>query len=279
MIAAALIVFREVLEMALVLGVLLAATAPIAAARRWIGFGALLGLAGATLVAIFMEQMENSFEGEGEFLFNAAVLALASALIGWTTIWMQRHGQEMSAQMRDVGKAVQTGDTPVTALLLIAMAAVMREGSEAVFFLFGAVRATADEGWQMVAGALIGVAGGALVGWGVYRGLRQIPLKRIFSVVSLLLILMAAGMASQAAWNLIAIDRLPPLIDPLWDSSALLTQESPLGELLHALIGYEAQPSAMQMAVFFSVLGLLLYLKGRTANDTAQQGAPAAPTP
>ncbi len=279
MIAAALIVFREMLEMALVVGVLLAATTMLPGSRRWIGIGALLGGCGAALVALFMEQMENSFGGDGEFLFNAVVLAVASLMIGWTTIWMQRHGRELSAKMRAVGDAVRTGDAPVTALMLITLAAVMREGSEAVFFLFGAIRATAEDGWSMVAGSLLGMVSGAAVGWAVYRGLRVIPLQRIFGVVSALLIVMAAGMASQAAWNLVMIDKLPPLIDPLWDSSSLLPQESPLGELLHALMGYDAQPSATQMAVFFAVLIVLFALTvqrkqhasaGEAANPSAE---------
>jgi len=268
MIAAALIVFREMLEMALVLGVLLAATGTVPAARRWIGFGTLIGAIGATLLAIFMEQMENSFDGDGELLFNALVLIIASLLIGWTTLWMQQHGREMSARMRRVGAAVGDGETPVTALSIIAAAAVMREGSEAVFFLFGAIQASDEEGWRVLFGALLGIAGGVLVGWGVYRGLRRIPLRRIFGVVSTLLVLIAAGMASQAAWNLVAIDRLPPLADPLWDSSALLAPDGAVGELLHALVGYDPQPSGMQMAVFFTVLTLLsvLMLRRRDSN-------------
>jgi len=266
MLAAMLIVFREMLEMALVVGILLAATTPLPESRRWIGIGALLGGCGAALVAVFMEQMENSFGGDGEFLFNAAVLTLASVMIGWTTIWMQRHGHEISAQMRQVGDEISQGSTPVTALMLITLAAVMREGSEAVFFLFGAIQSTADDGWSVVIGALLGIVLGGLVGWGIYKGLRYIPLKRIFTTMSILLIMMASGMASQAAWNLVMIDKLPPLIDPLWDSSSLLPPESAIGELLHALVGYEAQPSAMQMAVFFAVLITLTTLSVQRGN-------------
>jgi len=263
MLAAALIVFREMLEMALVVGILLAATASLPHSRRWIAIGALLGGCGAAVVALFMEQMENSFGGDGEFLFNAVVLSLASILIGWTTIWMQRNGRALSTQMQQVGTAIGEGATPVTALMLITLAAVMREGSEAVFFLFGAVQATAEDGWSVVVGSLLGMVLGGVVGWAVYRGLRHIPLQRIFVIISALLIVMAAGMASQAAWNLVMIEKLPALADPLWDSSQWLSQESAFGELLHALIGYEAQPSGMQMAVFFAVLMTLSLLMMR----------------
>ncbi len=128
MISAWVIVFREVLEMALVLGVLLAATEGAPASRRWIAAGAAAGMAGALLIALFMEELENAFSGDGEFLFNAAVLALAAALIAWTVIWMGKHGREMSARMKAIGLAVSGGESPTTALALVAMAAVMREG-------------------------------------------------------------------------------------------------------------------------------------------------------
>ncbi|MDX8410183.1 MAG: FTR1 family protein [Mariprofundales bacterium] len=271
MISAILIVFREMLEMALVVGVLLAATEQLPGARRWIGIGGIIGALGAAIVAWFMEAMESSFDGEGEFLFNAVVLTLAAILIGWTTIWMQRHGREISTRMKQVGNDIVAGDTPVTALAIITMAAVMREGSEAAFFLLGAVQATAEDGWSIAIGASIGILLGAIIAWGIYKGLRHIPLKQTFSVINALLILLAAGMASQAVWNLVVIEKLPALIDPLWDTSRWLSQESAIGELLHALIGYDPQPSAMQMSVFAAVLITLTLLSRQ--KQTARQPA------
>ena len=267
MISAVLIVFREMLEMALVVGILLAATEQLPAARRWIGIGGIVGALGAAVVAWFMETMEASFDGEGEFLFNAVVLTLAAILIGWTTIWMQRHGREIGTRMKPVGNDIIAGDTPVTALAIITMAAVMREGSEAVFFLLGAVQATAEDGWSIAIGALIGILLGAIIAWGIYKGLRQVPLKQTFSVINGLLILLAAGMASQAVWNLVAIEKLPPLIEPLWDTSRGLSQDSAIGEVLHALVGYDPQPSAMQITVFAAVLITLTLLSTQKAAD------------
>ncbi|MDQ6950760.1 MAG: FTR1 family protein [Mariprofundales bacterium] len=269
MISAILIVFREMIEMALVLGVLLAATDQLPNSRRWIGAGAALGAVGASVVAWFMEAMEGSFDGNGEFMFNAAVLIMASLLIGWTVIWMQRHGKNIQTHTRQLSQAVATGEAPVTALAIIAMASVMREGSEAVFFLLGAVQATDQDGWSIAIGAGAGIVLGAVVAWGIYKGLRYIPLKQTFRVINTLLILLAAGMASQAVWNLVAIEKLPPLIDQLWDSSWLLTQDSPVGELLHALIGYDPQPSAMQILVFVATLLILAWL---TTKGSATQG-------
>jgi len=265
MIPSLVIVFREMLEMALVIGVLMAATRGLPGSRLWIGLGVFVGLIGAAFFGLFMEQMEASFDGEGEFVFNAVVLLLASALITWAVFWMRRHGREISERMKRVGTSVKEGDLPSTALAIVALSAVMREGSEAVFFLFGAAQGINEDGWSMLVGGLMGAGSALAIGYLLYSGLARIPAKQLFSVVSWLLILLAAGMASQAAWNLVAIDILPPLIDPLWNSSDWLPQSSPLGELLRVLMGYDDQPSGMQFLVFIIVFvsALFFYLPSK----------------
>jgi high-affinity iron transporter len=250
MISSLVIVFREMLEMVLVVGILLAATRGLAGTRVWIAIGAAGGLIGALFFGIFMEQMEAAFEGDGEFIFNASILMLASILIAWTVFWMNRHGREMSLRMKQVGASVQAGDLPYTALAVVALSAVMREGSEAVFFLFGAAQSVQADGWSMLFGGLMGAGAALVIGALLYFGLARIPVSQLFSVAGWLLMLLAAGMASQAAWNLVVIDYLPAVIDPLWNTSSILPAESLLGELLHVLMGYDDQPTGLQVIVF-----------------------------
>jgi high-affinity iron transporter len=268
MIASLVIVFREMLEMVLVVGVLLAATSGMHGSRQWIGLGIFGGLIGAVFFGLFMEQMENAFEGDGEFIFNAVVLLLASVLISWTVFWMSRHGREMSMRMKEVGNSVKQGDLPHRALVVIAFSAVMREGSEAAFFLFGAAQGMGEEGWSMLIGGLTGAAAALLVGGLLYFGLVRIPVKQMFSVAGWLLMLLAAGMASQATWNLVTIEWLPPVVDTLWNSSAVLSQESLPGEVLHVLIGYDDQPSGLQVIVFVLSLTILASLYYRLQSQS-----------
>jgi len=133
MLSSLIIVFREVLEMSIILGLLFAATKGVAGCKKWIIFGAGLGLLGALLFAWFMDEVENSMDGSGEFVFNAIVLSLASVLLAWTVVWMSKHGRDMSARLKQTGVSVAEGDMPMLSLMLVAMAAVMREGGEAVF--------------------------------------------------------------------------------------------------------------------------------------------------
>jgi high-affinity iron transporter len=254
MLSSLIIVFREMLEMALVLGVLFAATKDMRYSRRWIGVGIVAGLSGALLFALFMTEVETSVNGNGEFLLNAGLLAVASLLIAWTVMWMSRHGREMSEKMQRIGKSVMDGDAPHTALAVVSAAAVMREGGEAVFFLFGAAQTVHEDGATVLTGASLGVLLGVLTGYMIYRGLVRIPLRHLFGVIGWLLIVVAAGMASQAVENLVDINMLPALANPLWNLSTWLPQSSAIGEVLHVMTGYSDQPSGMQVLVFVAAL-------------------------
>jgi len=272
-IASLTIVFREMLEMAMIVGILMAATHQVTASRRWIGGGVALGLSGAMLLAWFMEEMEAAFDGTGEFIFNAVVLSLASMLLAWTVVWMSKQGQIMATQMRQAGQDFSAGSMSGMALLLITFSAVVREGSEAVFFLFGAWQVGDQDSNSMVAGGLLGVVLGIGCGYLLYKGLLKISIQHVFQVIAWLLMLVAAGMASQACWNLVVIEWLPPLIDPLWNSSSILSQDSWLGELLHVLMGYDDRPSALQVIVFVATLGGVFWLKELGNRSTVASSA------
>jgi len=270
-IASLTIVFREMLEMAMIVGILMAATHQVAASRRWIAGGVALGLSGAMLLAWFMEEMETAFDSTGEFIFNAIVLLLASALLAWTVVWMSKQGRIMAKQMRQAGQDFSSGEMSGMALLLITFSAVVREGSEAVFFLFGAWQVGDQDSNSMVVGGLLGVLLGIGCGYLLYKGLLKISIQHVFQVIAWLLMLVAAGMASQACWNLVVIEWLPPLIDPLWNSSNIVSQDSWLGELLHVLMGYDDRPSGLQVIVFVVTLCGIFGLKemGNRSNTVS----------
>ncbi|MDQ6991268.1 MAG: FTR1 family protein [Mariprofundaceae bacterium] len=267
MISSWIIVFREVLEMALVLGVLLAATKGAQHSRRWIGFGAFIGFLGAVIVAFLMEEMESSVHGNGEFIFNAVLLSLAACLLAWTVLWMSQHGRDMTMRMQQIGSSVTAGDLPTTALFVVALSAVMREGSEAVFFLFGAAESGNSDAWNIVWGSLLGMLSGAGVGYILYRSLLHIPMQSLFRVLAWLLMFLAAGMASQAAANLTMIEVLPPLVEILWNTSSWLPVESIIGEVLHVMIGYDDQPNGMQVLVFaVFLMGMIVLNRQQKAS-------------
>jgi high-affinity iron transporter len=174
MFGALVIVFREVIEAGLIIGIVLAATRGISGRGHWVTAGVLLGTLGAGVVALFAEAIANAFEGSGQELLNASVLGAAVVMLMWHTVWMARHGREMAAEMAAVGAAVTAGKRPMTALVVVVGLAVLREGSEVVLFLYG-ILAGGTSGSSLFIGGTLGLAVGAAFTALTYYGLVSIP--------------------------------------------------------------------------------------------------------
>jgi len=252
----AVLVFREVLEAALVVSVVFAATRGVPGRERWIGAGIAAGVLGAVALALSAGVVADAAAGMGQELFNASVLFAAVAMIAWHAIWMATHGKEIAMQMQTLGAEVSHGRRPLAALLIVVALAVLREGSEVVLFLFA--QSAGGSGWIDIAGGIaLGIAGGVATGFALYLGLLRIPIRHFFTATNWLLLLLAAGMASQAARFLVQADLLPSLGPRLWDTSMLLSDRSLLGQTLHALVGYDARPAGVQVVVYV-VTGALI---------------------
>jgi high-affinity iron transporter len=275
MLGTGLLVFREVLEAALIVSIVCAATRGVAARGRWVGAGIATGVLGALLVAFFADRIAAAVSGIGQELFNATVLLAAVVMIAWHAIWMASHGRELAMQMKSVGGAVQSGSRPLSALLIVVAIAVLREGSEVVLFLYG--QAASGAGSLEIAGGIaLGIVGGVAIGFALYFGLLGIPMRHFFSATNWLMLLLAAGLASQAAGFLIQADVLPPLGNSVWDTSRLLSDGSLLGKTLHTLIGYDARPAGMQLlfyAITATTIGIGMRLWGHPAPARRQASA------
>ena len=269
----ALLVFREVLEAALIITIVCAATRGVPRRGLFVGGGLILGVLGAMLVALFAGALANAFSGVGQEVFNAGVLLAAVFMISWHVLWMSSHGRAMAAEMQALGGAVQSGSSSLMMLLLVVALAVLREGSEVVLFLYGMVAGGAV---GVLGGLALGVIAGSAVGFALYYGLLRIPLRHFFSATNAMLMLLAAGLAASAARYLVQANLLPALTDPLWDSSWLLSNGSLAGQTLHILIGYDARPSGI-MLVFYTVT-LLILLGGMrwVSRAAAPRAGPAA---
>jgi high-affinity iron transporter len=278
MLAAAIIVFREALEAALIIGIVLAACRGVPGRGWWVSGGIALGALGALAVAGFAETIASAVQGIGQELFDAAVLLAAVAMLGWHNIWMSRHGREMAASADRLGAEVRSGARPLWALAFAVALAVLREGSEVVLFLYG-IAATTDGGLvAMGLGGSLGLALGGLAGALLYLGLARIPLNRLFGVTSWLVLLLAAGMASQAAAFLSQADLLPAVGENVWDTSFLLSDRSLIGKVLHTLIGYTAQPAGIQIIFYVATLlvigSLMQAIGGKSPSRTgARRGS------
>jgi high-affinity iron transporter len=258
MLASLLVVFREVFEAGLIVGLVLAATENVARRGFYIAAGIVGGVAGAAALALFAGALSRALSGIGPEVFNAAVLALAVLMLGWHSLWMAKHGREAARAATALGRAVAAGERSLPALGVVVAVAVLREGSEVVLFLYGIAATGHDSVLTMTLGGLAGVAGGVMVSFLLYRGLVAIPTRHLFSVTNVMIALLAAGMAGQAAAFLASVDLIPSWGDRLWDTSAILSADGMVGRALHALMGYSDQPSGVQVAAYLATLSILL---------------------
>ncbi len=271
MLAALLIVFREVFEAGLIVGIVMAVTAGVPGRGFWVAGGVAAGVFGACLVAVFTGGLSELFGGSGQEIFNAGILGFAVLMLTWHNVWMSRHGRELAAEMRAAGEAVVEGSKSLAALAIVVAIAVLREGSEVVLFLYGVAATQGGANLAMVGGGFIGLVLGALVCLLTYLGLVTIPTRYLFGVTSALIALLAAGMAAQAIAFLEQANILTALDETVWDTSWILSDSSYLGRALHTLIGYVDQPTAMQLIVYAATLAIIAVLMKLFAAPASQR--------
>jgi high-affinity iron transporter len=265
MIGALIIVFREVIEAGLIVGIVLAVTRGVPHRGAWVFGGVASGVLGACLVAVFAGALSNAFAGAGQELFNAGVLALAVVMLAWHNIWMARHGREMALELRHVGQEVAEGSRSLMALAIVIAVAVLREGSEVALFLYGLAASGGTSAASMLLGGALGLALGGVVSALMFFGLVTIPTRHLFTVTTALITFLAAGMASQSVAFLQQAGFLNAFSATLWDTSDFLPEGSLLGRALHILLGYTDQPSGMQLIVYLAVLLTIFALTKMTA--------------
>ena len=281
MLGTAIIIFREVLEAALIVGLVLAATRGVGNRIRWISAGIGGGILGAVLLALVADQVGSMAHGMGQEVLNASILFAAVLMLSWHLLWMKSHSIEIANKLRQVGNAVSTGDKEPVVLAVIIGLAILREGSESVLFLYGLAAAGTNVA-QMFSGTVLGLTAGIAAGGVLYFGIARIPTGKLFQVSGWLILLLTAGLASQAVSFLVQADMLPAMGYAIWDSSSLLSQSSAVGNVLHILVGYVDKPMGIQILAYLLTAGILVsamsYMnrQDQRARELRNQGSSAA---
>jgi high-affinity iron transporter len=251
MLATFVVCWRESLEAALVVSILLAYLGRIGHRDKfryiWIGVAlAMVACAGFVGVADWIDRL---FAGAGAEVFQAAVMVVAVGVVTWMVLWMRRQARGMRQALE--GRAamlIESGQ--VASLGLLAAIAVFREGAEAVLFLWGIVLSSQASGLALLLAGLAGVGAAIAMAYLLFAGAARINLKVFFDVTSIVMLLIAAGMLAQAANNLISVGMLPPLIGQVWNSTWLLDQRGAIGSVVSALFGYRERPSLLELMLY-----------------------------
>ena len=220
MLGALIIVFREVIEAGIIVGITMAVTRGVPGRGRYIGAGVAAGIVGACLVGAFINTISKAFEGVGQELFNAGILSIAVVMLSWHNVWMARHGREIATDMRKAGEAVRSGASTIAGLAVVVAVAVLREGSEVALFLYGILIASEPgSGMSLLSGGLIGlVLGASRHGCSLMSACCASRAAISSASRACSSRLLAAGLASQAVGFLEQADIVTALSNQLWDS-------------------------------------------------------------
>lgn len=254
----ALVVFRECLEIALLLGVILAVTKQLEKSRIYIIAGVMLGTVSAALFAFFTRSITVAFSGLGDEIFNSGIILLTVGLIGWTIVWMQGYGIKIKQNLNDLSVKISSGDSSYIMLVLIVAATILREGMEIIILVYSIASVEIIDSNSYLLGLIIGMVSGLTLGVIIYLGLIKIVNQQyIFRISSILLMFVASGFAAEAAGILSSSGIITILSDQLWDSSWLISDRSIYGKFLKMITGYIARPNGLQVVFYICTLGLI----------------------
>lgn len=273
MFATFVITWRETIEAALIVGILLAYLRKIGHQHefRYVFVGTFLAVIASLLFAGFSGLVNRLLEGIGEGLFDALVLLTAVAVLTYMVVWMHHNAREIRGELQT--KADQAlARHQLWALGTLAFVGVFREGVETVLFLWGLLlQAGPAVGiWFQVLGGLLGIALGVVTAWLFFKGFGHLDLRVFFKVTGVLLLFIAAGMLAAAGGRLVSAGLVPPLIEPVWDSSWLLSEHSLIGKLIAGLFGYRSRPSLVEIILYVGYFPLAIAWLRRTHHDLTQ---------
>lgn len=252
----AIVVFREILEISLIIGILSAATKEISGRGKWIIGGLTLGAIISITLAFFTDTISESLDGAGQEFFNGLILLSAAFMISWTVIWMQKHAKSLSGELKKLSNSVKSGKKPLYALLIVVLLSSLREGLEIVLFTYS-YYISGTPITNVILGLIIGALSGGLIGFLLYLGILKAFGKYFFTVTTWLLVFLSSGIAAQGVGFWVNANLLPALKNPLFDLSDFLPQTELVGRLLNIFLGYMDKPSGMQVIFYLSNLIIL----------------------
>jgi len=254
MLASFLLALREGLEAALIISLLLGALRKLdyrnADRNIWLGTGA--ALLASVLAGLLLNLLGTRFSGRTEEIFEGITMLLAAGVLTWVILWMGRRTHRLNDQLKaDLKLAVEKGGG--WAFFSLAFLAVIREGIELALFLTAAALNGDSRG--ILWGTALGLAAVILVSSLLFKGLIRLDLRKFFQVTSLLLILFAAGLVAHGVHEFNETALIPPVIEHLYDINFILDENSTLGQLLQALLGYNGNPSLTEVSAYLLYIG------------------------
>ncbi len=273
-----LITLREGLEAGIIVAIILAYLRSTNQRRhfRTVLVAAMAAVAVSLVVGAAIFGIAGEFEGRGAEAFEGLAMLAAVGVLSWMIVWMKRQAAGIKKSLEhEMAEAIGMGS--VFALALIPFSAILREGLETAVFLFAATRTSTP--LESTIGATAGIIVAIGLTWGIYSGGYRLNLRVFFNVTGTLLIFFAAGLLIHGIHELQEAALLPISIEHVWDINYIVNDGSGVGLWLKALLGYNGNPSLLEVVAYpaYLVLAFWYFIAMRpVAPAAAPTPAPAA---
>ena len=258
MLSALLITLREGLEAALIIGIILAYLARTDNRQGFkpVWFGVSLAVLSSLIAGVVIFILAGEFSGQAEEIFEGLAMFVAAGVLTWMIFWMRKQAINIKAHLHAQIQSVLTSGSSL-GLVLLAFVVVVREGIETVLFLFAATR-VAESPLLFTIGGFLGLAIAIGIGYSIYKGTSKLNLRTFFNVTSIVLIVFAAGLLTHGMHEFHEAGIIPPVVEHIWDINHILPEESVFGRFLVAIVGYNGNPSLVEVVTYIIYLALAL---------------------
>ncbi len=274
-----IITFRETLEVALIVGIILSYLTKTKETKYnpVVYVGLVAGLVASVIGAILFNTLAGGFEGTAEQIFEGITMLLGAVMLTTMILWMMKQGK--IAEKLEAQVAVHLSTAQRFDLFLLVFLAVLREGIETVIFLNAAAIATGE---NTLVGSILGIAAAVVLGYLIFVAAVRVPLKKYFTVTSVLLLLFAAGLVAHGVHEFEEAGVLPIIIEHVWDinpalnpdgSYPALHEKGLIGEFMKGLFGYNGNPSLLEVFSYVAYLVVLGFAWKRITEKKDVVGA------
>ena len=256
MIKLTIILFREFLEVALIINLALKVTKEFVGSKKYVCLGIFIAGLLSLLLGALAGQLGSVADGIGEELLTITILVSASILIVWSLIWIKKIN--IKNNIHDIADASIDSHKLNIMICLVVASALLREGVEIILFSVGVVTANMINKSEYIASLAIGALSGLACGFLIFRILSTILKKYIFTITNIMLLMLSSVLASEAATIMVSSGMVSFLSEPAWNLSYTLPESSKLGYIMNFLLGYSDSPFQLQLLFYMMPISIFI---------------------
>jgi high-affinity iron transporter len=264
---------REGLEAALIVGIIAAFLARQGRrdALRQVWAGVAVAVLICLGIAVALRILERELPDRQQEMLETVVGLLAVVMVTAMIVWMRHHARALKGELEGAAAAALAKGS-ARALVAMAFLAVLREGFETAVFLLATFQASGNATTAGI-GAVLGVAAAIGLGFAIFRGGVRLNMARFFTLTSVVLVLVAAGLvmtsahtANEAGWLTVGQTQAA-------DLSWLVRPGTPIASLLTGVLGIQPQPTVVEVLAWAAYLVPMLVFVLRPARRPAARPA------